>query len=211
MEVTMSVHEALARLKLLDKKIYQVRTNRTQVMAVIRNSDKTIDGVTLADFESTAKGTLQSFEAMLENYARLKSAIVLSNATTKVKICGKEYTVAEAIERKSLMKDKEAWASILSTQYENIVRMQKEKEESFQIGFERFLSSQGDAKNRKAEEIEVLRKFYSDNNGTHIFDPCNLSNVINKMVEEYEAFKTEVDFRLSESNAMTKITVDFVD
>lgn len=210
MGVTMSVHEGLARLKMLNKKVYQTRTDTLNLMRVIKNNDKTIDGITLEEFATNAQSYVQSFEAMVENYNRLKSAIVLSNATTKVVISGKEYTVAEAIERKNYMEKTQYFKNMLFRHKEDVVYEQKRNEENFQSSFEKFLSSQGDAKNRKVEEIEVLRKFFEANNGSKIYDPCNLNKIVEKLDKEYDDFMTEVDYRLSESNATTMIDVEFV-
>ena len=51
--------------------------------------------------ESRAKADYQSIEALIKRRNAIKSAIVVSNATTKIEVAGVKMTVAEAIERKT--------------------------------------------------------------------------------------------------------------
>lgn len=210
--VTMSVHEGLAKLKLYDQKINQMLRNVPPMTATIRNKDTTVYGVTKEQFKINAESFIHSFNALMENKAKLKGEIVKSNATTLVTIGGVEYTVADAIERKKSMNTLGTFNSTLTYGFNTETDKYNNACDRFQTDFERFLTSLGgDTNKRKVEEIDLLRKSFEEQNGSMFYNPLDIAKVINANTETYDEFLTEVDFRLSESNALTKITVDFVD
>ena len=100
-EKVMSIHQALAELKLYDNKIWN-GLKKDFVTYTKKGNDK-IGSYTIQEYSDLLKGNLDSVRALMENKRVVKSAIVLSNANTKITIGDKEYTVAEAIERKSMM------------------------------------------------------------------------------------------------------------
>lgn len=211
-EVTMSVHEGLAKLKLYDQKIQKMTQQVPPMVAVIKNKDIVINGKSKDTFKNEASAFLASFESLIENKSRLKSEIVRSNATTTVVINGVTYTIAEAIERKGIMNMMSNLINNLTYQMNNATNTFNSLSSRFQNDFEKFLSNLGgDASKRKPEEVEVFRKTFEETNGVMLYDPLKLTDKVNGYTDDYERFMTEVDFRLSESNALTKITVNFVD
>ncbi|MCM3787426.1 hypothetical protein M3221_03220 [Domibacillus indicus] len=111
----MSVTRGLAELKLLDKRIKTVMNSAAFVDFAI--GEKAVNGYTSnKEYEDKVQSAYQSVKDLMKRRNDIKSAIVLSNAMTRVKIADKEYTVAEAIERKT------------SIQYE-VQLMQKMKNE----------------------------------------------------------------------------------
>lgn len=210
--VTMSVHEGLAKLKLYDQKINQMLRNVPPMTVTIRNKDTTVYGVTKEQFKINAESFIHSFTALMENKAKLKGEIVRSNATTLVTIGGVEYTVADAIERKKSMNILGTFNSTLTYSFNTETNKYNNACDRFQTDFEKFLTSLGgDTNKRKVEEIDLLRKSFEEQNGSMFYNPLDIAKVINTNTEIFDDFMTEVDFRLSESNALTKITVDFVD
>ncbi|WHX45188.1 hypothetical protein QNH35_01415 [Bacillus pumilus] len=96
----MTITRALSELKMLDKRI-----NRTVDEAVL-------GGLMIGkhiqhgfqhqeDIEKKAKADDQSIQALIKRRNAIKSAIVVSNATTTIDVAGVSMTVAEAIERKT--------------------------------------------------------------------------------------------------------------
>lgn len=83
----MTVHKALAELKLLDDRILKAIKSTEYCVANKHSNDK-IRGVSVEEYSKQMQGGYDK-------------AVVLSNAVAKVKIAGKEYTVAEAIEMKN--------------------------------------------------------------------------------------------------------------
>ena len=97
---TMVVHRALAELKTMDSRIEKAIRNTVYVLAVKHSAEK-INGVKVGDFKDNMKSSYQKVTDLMARRDAMKRAVVLSNATTKVKIGGVNYTVAEAIEIKN--------------------------------------------------------------------------------------------------------------
>src|SRR5690606_13391079 len=98
--MTLSIAGALVELKLLDKRIEKATGNGLfvsyklgqNVPKLFKNSEEML---------TTIKASHQSVTALITRRNMIKSAIVVSNATTKVTIGDESMTVAEAIERKN--------------------------------------------------------------------------------------------------------------
>ena len=94
----MTVTEGLAELKLLDARIRKAMGETTFIIA---NSNQVLTDDYKDNAGKEIKAKYQSITDMIAERAKIKSAIVKSNASTKVKVGDEEYTVAEAIEHKS--------------------------------------------------------------------------------------------------------------
>jgi hypothetical protein len=57
------------------------------------------------------------------------------------------------------------------------------------------------------ETITALTTSFRDNNKVELVDPLDLSAKIVSLEEELDSFETNVDWVLSESNAVTRIEV----
>jgi len=164
--------------------------------------------------QTTNKGWLRVilYYALSENQRRVKAAVVLSNANTKVKVDGIEYTVAEAIERKAKLHHDESFLQRLKMQF--ITHNTKVEDENAALPekLEKYLQSiLGDKDKRTVEDITAHTKLFEDRNKYELIDPCDITKQIEKLEESVLGFKTEVDYVLSESNATTFIEVELVD
>lgn len=97
---TITVHKALAELKLLDIRIEKVIAEGVYCVANKHSNDK-IGGVPLDDYIKIMQGGYDRATDLINRRKAIKRAVVLSNAVTKVSVAGNEYTVAEAIEMKN--------------------------------------------------------------------------------------------------------------
>jgi len=205
-----SVHRALAELKTYNDRISRA-IHGTFVIANKKNNDK-IQGKTIADYENMIKGNFASYEALTENQRRLKSAVVMSNAVTKVNIGGSEYTIAEAIERKAKLKFDEAFLQTLKQQFNAQNQIVERENAQIPTKLENYLQAVlGDKDKRSIEEIAAHTKSFEDRNKFELIDPCDIGKKIAELEESILNFKTDVDYKLSESNAITQIEVDFMD
>lgn len=96
----MSVHKALCELKTIDSRIQKEIQQGVFVFANKHSSNK-VSGVDIGEYSAEIKSVYQSVSDLIARRDAIKRAVVLSNATVKVTIGGKEYTVAEAIEMKN--------------------------------------------------------------------------------------------------------------
>jgi len=206
----MSVHQALSELKLYQSKLEKMNGAGANYIASRKNNVKMINGQSLEDFEKNIKSNFQKMSALISNRKRIKDAVVLSNAETKVKIGSQEMTVAEAIERKASLTFEKMFYQTLLHQYQTHVNNVNRKNEEVQKGLEQYLSNVlGDKP--EAEMIERLSKKYVEDNEWTLIDPMNVSDRLEALNNSIEEFQSNVDYILSESNATTFITVELED
>lgn len=89
----MTVHKALAELKLLDERIRKAISEGIYCIANKHSNDK-IGGVLLDDYIKIMQGGYDKATDLISRRKAIKRAVVLSNAVTKVTVAGVEYTVA---------------------------------------------------------------------------------------------------------------------
>jgi len=199
--VQMSVHRGLSEIKLLSSRI-QKSVNSTFVVSN-KVSNKTIGGRSINEVRQVIEGNFDSVIALIENRKRIKSALVLSNASTKVTIAGKEYAVAEAIERK---------ASSLKSQFVSHNNNVESQNSQLSGKLETYLASVlGEKSSRSAEDVKMHTKVFEDQNRFELIDPKHIANYIESLEKEIDEFESQVDYVLSESNATTFFEVDLVD
>ena len=204
-----SITEALKELKLYNDKIDKALSCSTFIRAKKKSSDKV--GVFKQDtFESNAKKEYQSISDLISNRAKIKSAIVQSNATTNVEIGGHTYTVAEAIERKgSIQYDKELLFEMKSQWQKATSEVEKENRKvDAQIDkmLESFLGKDSEKKVSETD-LSTISDQYREKNEYELVDPLGLYELIQKLEADIDAFETDVDVRLSVSNSVTYIEV----
>ncbi len=200
----MSVTQALPELKLLEKRI-------NKVMETIETWCKVSHNGAPVDKDKHKKETeaqLQSFNDLTKRRDAIKRAIILSNAVTKVKIGSWEGTVAEAIEYKSSIRIKreflESMKSSLQAKRDEFERMKGQVDGRL----ERLLQSElGKDVKTNPETITALTNSFRENNKVELVDPLDLATKVVSLEDELDAFETNVDWVLSESNGKTIIEV----
>lgn len=205
-----TVTEALKELKLYDAKINKAIETGAYVGAAKVNSDK-IGHKTKENFVSDAKSDYQSVIDLIKNRAKIKSAIVKSNAETTLEINGVKMTRAEAIERKSSIEyDKKLLNELKSQFYKATVAMEKENKKVDQQCEAIALTAAGKDSDKKVkgEEIESVTETIRRLNEFALVDPLGIEKVINDLEASIDGFESEVDVRLNLSNATTFIEVD---
>jgi hypothetical protein len=208
----MTVHKALAELKVIGDRIDKTISQGVYCKANKHSNDK-INGVSVEEFKAHIQGSWDKANDLIKRRNAIKRAVVLSNATTKVKIGDTEMTVAEAIEMKnSGMAYKRNLMNTLNQHYVSAIKtIDKEngetlnqKAENYVVGL--FGSKEGKTNN---DEVEKLRKEYVNNNSFEFVDPIKVKEKIDTLEKEISDFETEIDSMLSTSNAITVITVEY--
>ena len=207
MSTIMSIHRALAEIKLYDKRIYDLMNERFVRAEKVRYTK--IDGVDRDQLEQTMKNNFQKLMAIMANRQKLKSAIAESNQRTMVTIGGIEMTVTDAIEQKNYLAVRQTVLSNLRSQFNRANAEVLSYENNFQSGLERYINA-SIRETANEELIASLTKSYKEINEVELINPCELHKVIDKMSKEISDFENEVDYVLSESNAVTIIEVDLV-
>jgi hypothetical protein len=97
---TMTVHQALAELKMMDKRI-TAAIQEPEWVVTNKHSNTKIGGVAVKDWMTDIQSKYRKVLSLIARRDAIKRAVVNSNAVTKVVVAGVEYTVAEAIDRKN--------------------------------------------------------------------------------------------------------------
>lgn len=203
MAQTMSVTQALAELKLLDKRIQKALDYVT--WADVKTKSHPVDTET---FAKTVKAQYQSFTDLVKRRDTIKRAVVTANATTRVKVGSWEGTVAEAIEYKVSIAYKKSLLNEMRSQLLRAKQKYEEQQEAVDGRLEKLLHSElGKDVKTSPETITALTNSFRENNKVELVDPLDLSAKASELEDEIESFETNVDWVLSEVNGSTKIVV----
>lgn len=208
----MTVHKALSELKTLENRINAVLQNACFVMANKHGNGK-INGKPIADFNASAVDDYKSATALINRRNAIKRAVIQSNATTKVVIDGKEYSVAEAIDMKTAgIKSTRALINVFGSQLEMASRtINRENGEKLDTRADQYVKTMfegADVKNL-SEEARKLREDFIATQSYELVDPLNAEGKLKALNKEVDAFMTEVDSALSVSNALTTIDIEY--
>lgn len=208
---TMTVHKALAELKVLDSRINDVILSGDFVITKKNNQD-TVKGKTVEQFKSKATEVFQKASDLIRRRNAIKNAVVVSNANTTVKIGDKEYTVVEAIEKKNHGMD--YYVQLRDVLRQQFARQKSELEKhnaSLQQKAEQFvtgLMGGREVKTDSAEYISAVDTYIKSNTMT-LLDPLGIEKKIEELDDMINTFLPEVDAALSVSNAVTTITIEY--
>ena len=212
---TMTVHKALAELKIIDDRISNAINNVFFVTAV-KNGTKKIDGVDINSYNESVRSSYQKANDLINRRNALKRAVVMSNATTKVMVAGVEYTVAEAIDMKNHGLD--GMRMMLNTmlrQYQDATyNFNRNSGENLEMKANEYvmniLGSQGNTADKTdVKQVQALHDSFVANNEFVMVDPIEVEKKIEDMRNKIVEFETEVDAALSVSNAVTTIDIEY--
>lgn len=197
MTTEMSITRALVELKTLDSRIQKL-TQQAVFVGIKGELRKRKDEV------GKAASNYDKLRDLRKRRHRLKSAIVLSNATCQIEICGEKMSKAEAIEMKSSIKNDKSLLSVLRRQYGDAQAQMERENERVKRVLESSLSQKTDD---KGLDVEIYSKSFMKMNGVSIDDPIKIQDKIAELDAYITEFESQVDFVLSESNAVTKISI----
>jgi hypothetical protein len=201
--MAISVTQALAELKLLDKRIQKALDYVT--WADVKTKSHPVD---TDKFSKNVHAEYQSFLALVQRRDAMKRAVVTSNATTRVKVGAWEGTVAEAIEYKTSIHYKKRLLDKMRDQLFTAKSQFTTQQEAVDSRLEKLLHSElGKDVKTSPETITALTNSFRENNKVELVDPLDLSSRARELEEEIESFETNVDWVLSETNGKTMITV----
>lgn len=212
----MTVHKALAELKTIDDRINKAIRDVTYVLAVKHSAEK-INGMTVANFKEKMRSGYQKVTDLIARRDAMKRAVVLSNATTKVRVGDNEYTVAEAIEMKNhgmefrsalLRQMNSAYVSAQNELTRNSGETLEKKAEQYVLAV--IAAQPKDSKmSVDSEAMKALRKTYIENNTYDLVDPLDVAKIMETLDAEINEFNAEVDAALSTSNALNVIEFEY--
>ena len=208
----MTIHKALAELKIVDNRIISAINGGTYCVAN-KHSNEKIKGVSVKEYEGVMQGYYDKATDLIKRRNAIKRAVVLSNATTKVSINGVEYTVAEAIEMKNHgVEFDEKMLATLKKQYDKAqAEILKQNGDDLEKRAEQYVIGIYGSKEGKTntDDFEKTKSLYLEANKYELVDPINILGKIEKLEEKISKFKVEVDSILSVSNSLTEIEIAY--
>jgi hypothetical protein len=160
------------------------------------------------DFKQSVTSEFQSFNDLVARRDKIKNAIMMSNMTTMVDIAGKKMTVAQAVEFKTTIGYKTLLLETLIKQRQQVTIETEAHKQKVQAKIDdnvRIIC--GKDSKPDANVIQTVSDGIAKGDPIEVFDPLNLDAVIKTLEKEIEDFSANVDYVLSESNALTKIEV----
>lgn len=202
---SLSITRALVELKTLDSRINKIIDYTTFITYRTKNKNY---NQTETDFKKTAEAEFQSLGDLIIRRDKIKNAIVMSNATTEVDIAGKKMTVSQAIEFKTTIAYKTRILDTLKQQRQHVTIESEAHRQKVQTKIDdnvRIIC--GKDSKPDANVIQTVSDGIAKGDPIDIYDPLGIDEVIKKLETMIEDFTANVDYVLSESNALTKIEV----
>ena len=208
----MTVHKALAELKLLGSRIEKAIAEGIYCVANKHSNDK-INGITLDEYTKIMQGRYDKATDLINRRKAIKKAVVLSNAVTKVEVAGTEYTVAEAIEMKNHGVEFDKMLMSAMQKHYNMAQMQIKQENGKELEerADQYVTAIYGQKEGKANtaDIEKVKSDFLTANQYELVDPLHILDKIENLEKNINDFMAEVDSALSVSNALTEITIEY--
>ena len=195
-----TITRALTELKTLDKRI-QKQIDSSLFVSHTGQFYKPNENT------KSASANYQSIMDLLERRKTIKSLIVISNANTKVVICGKEMTVAEAIETKSSIKHLDNLLNRLKAQKAESVRTIETLNEKVRRDLENKTKMTAEKEGDTKIDLLEFSNTYMKMHGVELYDPIKIATKIEEIENYVTGFKSEIDFVLTEKNSTTYINV----
>lgn len=206
----MTVHEALAELKMLDTRVDR-KINEASFAIGNKKTNKKIGGKTVAEYMADANAAYQSITDLIRRRQAIRSALSKSNAETHVTIAGVDYSVAEAIEMKR--SGMSLWSELhqqMMIQYNAAKADCNRQNSNLDAKADQQVSAIFGTKEKvTTAEAMAMRDAYIEANR---MEPVALECIEKKLAEIEDmmsAFAVEVDSKLSVSNALTTITINY--
>ena len=209
---TMTIHRALAELKVLDERIEKL-IREAKFCAAAKKSMKKLDGVDIEEYKKNAQAILDKINDLIARQNALKRAISDSNAKTYVPIAGHDYTVAMAIwMNQHGIEFQNHLLTTMERQYSNAVSLIENANARLSDRADNFVSatnSASDKNNMDADTLKDIRQDYIDRETMVLIDGIDIKATKEALADKIDKFMAEVDAALSASNAVTEITIEY--
>lgn len=203
-----TITRALSELKTL-KARYEKEVSDSKLIGVLHGYKlrAPYTSYTKESFASQASSMYQSIVDLEKRIIEIKTKIDISNFNTRIIIDGKEMSVLEAINLKSLIDLKKDRLITMKSQLRKARSSYDEAIEENNIKIEKQVQDQTSAGNKDPKIEEQVRSSIDNLYAVSLIDPVKLEESIITLEKEISNFENEVDFVLSESNSTTYIEV----
>lgn len=204
----LSIHRALAEIKLLDSRIEKA-TSKKFVGYKKLSEDKVFSSTkNTEDYKKEVSSNYQSVIDLINRRILLKSLVNKSNSETIVEINGQKMTVVEAIEYKNIISYKEDLLNNLKAQYRNVTATVQKQNDKVENDLNNQLEALNSSDSNKSKDLSGFTDIYRQQHNWEIVDGIDIENKIEELEKEIDEFNANIDYVLSESNAITQIEIE---
>lgn len=206
----MSITEALNELKVLDKRIEKavsdVSSNRTPFVVCYASNAP----VNFEEMETKVKAAYESIQDLIGYRNAIKRAVTLSNAKTAVVIDGKEMTVAEAIDVKSVMLPHyHRLLDRMISDARQAMNSHKKISDDVRASALRIIEAMNkgaaSAVTENGTTENAVFNDYVEKNQPKMINPIKIEDEIDRLSDFITEFETRIDTTLAVCNAQTQI------
>lgn len=204
-EKTITMHRLLSELKMMDTRIEKALSESMFVGCISHSQDIS---ETVEKMSNDIRAHYESIKHLIANKKVMEAARIKSNANTWVEIGGERYTVADAIKRKSSIALEQSLLRAMKVQYSQVMMKVDNDTSKLKDGYAMYVRQA--VREKPITEIDVSLmsieeyvKFYT----TTLVDPIDIKKKIDELETSIMDFMAEVDAVLSESNAVTTVTI----
>jgi hypothetical protein len=195
----------------LDNRIIKTISNTSFVTYAKTSETKVTPNKTKTEFTEEAVSGYDSIIGLIERREKIKAAIVASNASTLVEICGKDVTVAAAIDMKNSISYKKRLLNSMKSQYDSSVVNVSRRNETMESKIDDLVATAfGKESKTKVNEDDYrsIADPYRTANEVSLVDPLDIAKKIKSYEEYIEEFESTVDAKLQVSNCVTYIEIE---
>jgi hypothetical protein len=225
-----TIHRVLSMIKTTEARIEkELADTKSSWVRVAKGQEDNISGVSIKNVERDIQSHYDRVVALIDNYIKLKSALIRSNAGVRsntevstTKVCGKSFTISEIIELQNKVYGRtkkvgfkarllEKMRSDYVVAQRNFDAMQIKADDevgqyiSAMVGRRR---DDDETDTSTKSVIEATSKMLHEQKDPCFIDPLKIAEKIVALENELERFNVEADSVLSEQNALTKIEID---
>lgn len=205
----MTLARALAEIKLLNSKI-EKNIGRLQLVAT-KTGKKDVINVSnekVVDFNENAKSNYQSTLDLIKRRNFIKSKLTQANAITTISIGQDSYTIAEAIDRKNSIQIEKTLLDKMKSNLNLQIKNMNTANDKMEADINRMVETKMGADKSKTEDVADLKRIFRESDTTTLVDPLDLKVKIEDLEKSIENFELNIDFTLSEANAINYIEID---
>ncbi|MGL6185520.1 MAG: hypothetical protein ACRC1T_09110 [Clostridium chrysemydis] len=196
-----TVMEWLSESKLLEKKIGKKENELLGKMynvTFVHNEDVNY-------IPENIKSEYESLNKLKSNLDKIKDAIMVYNATTKIVIGEKSMSIAYALSKYTSGESKfEETINKLATKFTQDVNNAKMFSQKEKADLDRQLLTKNNISEKDKALIEATKSKYD----IVVKDPLNIVELSAKIYDEKETFNNEVNNKINLSNALTELEIE---
>lgn len=158
---TMTIHRALAELKVLDDRIMKL-LSEAKFCGAAKNCMQKLGGVTIEEYKQNAQSTYDKITDLMARQAAIKRAVSESNAVTHAVVCGHDYTVAQLIWMNQHGIDfKSTLLNVLERQYASAVAATEAANSKLSDKADDFISRNNAGADKNSMDAEAIKDVYN--------------------------------------------------